>query len=87
MVLFFFVFVFFFIVSSNIFSQANNLDRQEMIKEEPKEEKVIQTFRHTRVINSHSVETLPARKLDFRIAHRFGDVAGGAGGWPTFFMV
>ena len=80
----FFVFLF-FIVSSNIFSQADNLDQQEMIKEEPKEEKVIQTFRHTRVINSHSVETLPARKLDFRIAHRFGDIAGSAGGWPTFY--
>jgi len=49
------------------------------------EEKVTQTFRHTRVINSHSVETLPAHKLDFRIAHRFGDIAGGAGGWPTFY--
>jgi len=28
---------------------------------------------------------LPARKLDFRIAHRFGDLAGDAGGWPTFY--
>ena len=46
---------------------------------------VIQTFRHTRVINSHSVETLPARKLDFRVVHRFGDFAGDAGGWPTFY--
>jgi len=47
--------------------------------------KVIQTFRHSRVINSHSVETLPARKLDFRIVHRFGDLAGANGGWPTFY--
>ncbi len=49
------------------------------------EERVIQTFRHTRIINSHSVETLPARKLDFRIVHRFGDLAGDNGGWPTFY--
>lgn len=49
------------------------------------EEKVIQTFRHTRIINSHSVETLPARKLDFRVVHRFGDLAGDAGGWTTFY--
>ena len=48
-------------------------------------ESVIQTFRHTRIINSHSVETLPARKLDFRIVHRFGDLAGANGGWPTFY--
>lgn len=49
------------------------------------EEPIIQTFRHTRIINSHSVETLPARKLDFRIVHRFGDLAGDNGGWPTFY--
>jgi hypothetical protein len=46
---------------------------------------VYQTFKDTRVINSHSVETLPKRHLDFRIAHRFGDIAGEAGGWPTFY--
>jgi len=46
---------------------------------------VIQTFRHSRIINSHSIETLPARKLDFRIVHRFGDLAGANGGWPTFY--
>lgn len=50
-----------------------------------KEIQVTQTFKDTRVINSHSVETLPAHKLDFRIGHRFGDAAGGAGGWPTFY--
>jgi len=48
-------------------------------------EKVIQTFRHSRIINSHSIETLPAGKLDFRIVHRFGDLAGANGGWPTFY--
>ncbi len=47
--------------------------------------KVVQTFRHTRVINMHSVETLPAHKLDFRVVHRFGDLAGESGGWTTFY--
>lgn len=51
----------------------------------PEEVQVRQTFNDTRVINSHSVETLPAHKLDFRIGHRFGDLAGAAGGWPTFY--
>ena len=46
------------------------------------QEKVHQTFKDTRVINSHSVETLRKGILDFRIAHRFGDVSGG---WPTFY--
>lgn len=48
-------------------------------------EKVYQTFKDRRVINTHSVETLPAHKLDIRIVHRFGDFAGDNGGYQTFF--
>lgn len=48
-------------------------------------EKVYQTFKDRRVINTHSVETLPAHKLDIRIVHRFGDLAGENGGFQTFF--
>lgn len=48
-------------------------------------ELVSQTFKDRRVINTHSVETLPARKLDVRIGHRFGDLAGENGGFQTFF--
>ena len=43
------------------------------------------TFKDTRVINTHTVEMLPKRKLDVRIGHRFGDLLGDAGGWPTFY--
>jgi len=46
----------------------------------PSAAKVEHTFHATRVINSHSVETLKKRFLDFRISHRFGDVSGG---WST----
>lgn len=49
------------------------------------QEYVHQTFKDTRVINTHSVETLQKRKLDFRISHRFGDLAGDNGGWATFY--
>lgn len=49
------------------------------------QEKIYQTFKDTRVINAHSVETLPKRKLDVRISHRFGDLAGDNGGYKTFF--
>ncbi len=38
---------------------------------------VYQTFKDTRVINSHTVETVPNRKLDFRIGHRFGNISSG----------
>lgn len=44
-----------------------------------------QTFHDRRVINAHSVEMLPNRKFDLRIAHRFGDMFGDNGGWPTFY--
>jgi len=43
---------------------------------------VFQTFKDTRIINSHAVETVPNRKLDFRIGHRFGNLKGG---WQTLY--
>jgi len=42
-------------------------------------------FKDTRIINSVSIETLAKRKLDFRVGHKFGDLSGDAGGWPTFY--
>ena len=46
---------------------------------------VYQTFKDTRIINSHSTEVLGKGQLDIRIAHRFGDMFGDAGGWETFY--
>lgn len=46
---------------------------------------VYQTFKDTRVINTHSTETLGKGQLDIRIAHRFGDMFGDRGGWETFY--
>lgn len=46
---------------------------------------VYQTFKDTRVINTHSTEVLGKGQLDIRIAHRFGDMFGDFGGWPTFY--
>ncbi|MFT5778030.1 MAG: hypothetical protein ACI837_000978 [Crocinitomicaceae bacterium] len=43
------------------------------------------TFNGTRVINGHSVETLKKRILQFRIEHRFGDIAGTNGGVQQFY--
>lgn len=43
---------------------------------------VYQTFKDTRVINSHTVETVPNRKLDFRIGHRFGNLKDG---WSSLY--
>ncbi len=49
------------------------------------QEKVYDTFKDTRVINTHSVETLKKGHMDIRIGHRFGDFAGAQGGWRTFY--
>jgi hypothetical protein len=42
-------------------------------------------FSSTRIINGHSAETLEAGELEFRIEHRFGDVAGENGGAQAMF--
>lgn len=47
-------------------------------QEKPKDkEPVTGTFKTTRIVNLHSVETLGKRTLDFRINHRFGTLNGG----------
>lgn len=48
-------------------------------------QKIEETFSGTRVINGHSIETLKTRILQFRIEHRFGDIAGTNGGVQQFF--
>ncbi|SIO41169.1 DUF5777 family beta-barrel protein [Chitinophaga niabensis] len=48
---------------------------------------VIATFKSTRIINGQSNETLKKGELDFRVAHRFGDLGGEAGGSKTFFGI
>lgn len=49
------------------------------------QEIVYQTFKDTRIVNTHSIETLKAGKMDFRVGHRFGDIAGDGGGWKTLY--
>ncbi len=48
-------------------------------------EYVQNTFNDTRIINSSTTKTVPKKSLDFRIGHRFGDIAGSAGGVQSFF--
>ena len=42
-------------------------------------------FKDRKIINSFSTETLSKHVLDFRVAHRFGDLAGENGGWESFY--
>lgn len=46
---------------------------------------VKETFQSTRIINGHSVETLRKGVLEFRVEHRFGDIAGNDGGVQTMY--
>jgi hypothetical protein len=46
---------------------------------------VMETFQSTRIINGHSVENLRKGVLEFRVEHRFGDIAGDAGGVQNMF--
>ena len=51
----------------------------------PLHEKVSATFKSTKLINLHTNETIFKNELDFRIDHRFGDIAGSNGGIRRFF--
>jgi len=50
----------------------------ELDKSPAKKDYTIATFKGTRVINFHSVETLSKGSLEVRIAHRFGTISGGS---------
>jgi hypothetical protein len=57
-------------------AQDEDVDLMQLLEEAepPKQEKVTATFKTTRVINAHSVETVKAKTMDVRISHRFGNI-------------
>ncbi|MFC4871750.1 DUF5777 family beta-barrel protein [Negadavirga shengliensis] len=67
----------FFVVVAESFSQDNLL---EQLKEETvvETEKTASTFKGTRLVNGHSVETRKTGVLDFMISHRFGRINTGS---------
>ncbi|MCE6990554.1 DUF5777 family beta-barrel protein [Dyadobacter sp. CY323] len=52
----------------------NQLSKQDSAQKIP----VDATFKSTRVVNGHSVETMKKKHMDFRISHRFGRLNSGA---------
>ncbi|PST84565.1 hypothetical protein C7T94_00025 [Pedobacter yulinensis] len=48
-------------------------------------EKVSATFKSPKLINIQTSETIHRHELDFRVDHRFGDIAGHNGGMSNFF--
>lgn len=71
-------FLWMLLVSLNFYGQQEEVE----VTDEPFEPK---TFSSTRIICGHSVETLPARTMEFRIEHRFGDMFGSNGGAQNMF--
>jgi hypothetical protein len=71
--------------SLSIIARAQD-DLSKMFSDSTKKgERVIGTYKSTRIINGQSNETLKKHELDFRVAHRFGDAGGEFGGAKTFF--
>ncbi|MBL4862041.1 MAG: hypothetical protein JKY09_03365 [Crocinitomicaceae bacterium] len=68
--------------STSVYCQEDNeLEEEYEYEYEESEE----TFNSTRIINGHTVETLYKGYLEFRIEHRFGDIAGSNGGSQTLY--
>lgn len=58
---------------------------KELVSTNTAHEKVSATFKSTRLINGHTNETIHKNELDFKVDHRFGDIAGSNGGIRQFF--
>ncbi len=71
-----------------VFSQQVDMAKlleDELAKQPKKTNYTYATFKGTRLVNAHSIETIRKHELDFRVAHRFGDIIGEYGGNKTFF--
>ncbi|HEX7014279.1 MAG TPA: DUF5777 family beta-barrel protein [Cyclobacteriaceae bacterium] len=60
-----------------VFAQEDLLEELEKVQGE-QTDLTLQTFKGTRVINGHSVETKPGGALEFIISHRFGTLNSGS---------
>lgn len=72
----------FFLIAPNVHAQEDLLASIDTIPK--KSVRSLPAFKTTRIVNSHSVETVKAHHLDFRVTHHFGD-AGVKGGGHTIF--
>jgi hypothetical protein len=80
------LFLNFFVLSTFFsFSQDTTVVYEEILDADVAEETPIETFYSTRIVNGHSVETLKKGTLEFRIEHKFGDLAGANGGINTLY--
>ncbi|TBO41965.1 DUF5777 family beta-barrel protein [Pedobacter kyonggii] len=65
---------------------ASAQDSLENALQMPVEKKNVKaTFKATKLINIQTNETIYKNEMDFRVDHRFGDIAGSGGGIKNFF--
>ncbi len=67
-------------------TQAQDLEDlvSEQVEENP-DERVTETYKSDRIINSVSNEMIGKRELDFKVDHHFGDIGGDFGGYQNFY--
>lgn len=64
--------------SAGLFAQEDLLSFANDSTQKKPKDYTIATFKATRLVNFHTIETQSKRTLDFRISHRFGDFSSGA---------
>ena len=74
-----FIILFIFISPILLHSQEDSINTLDYYPETVDSLLVKETFQSTRIINGHSVENLRKGVLEFRVEHRFGDIAGDQG--------
>ncbi|MCO6500743.1 MAG: hypothetical protein J5I47_10240 [Vicingus serpentipes] len=65
-----------------LFAQEDLMEMlEDEVKQETSKEKIIATFKGTKLINAQTIQTTKKRTLEFNIAHRFGnmDITGSTG--------
>lgn len=72
--------------SASAFAQEDLLSLVDSVAPAPQENKVYATFKTTKIISAQSIETVKRKNLDFRVTHRFGNIATeGNGGAHTLW--
>ena len=64
-----------FLLTTNLANAQQDIVDQMLNEQKPKREYVEYSFKTTRIISGHSTETVKRNAFDFRVSHRFGDIA------------
>lgn len=80
-----YTFLIVFIASFSTLAQEDSLSFDGVVEGPEESEYTENVFSATRVINGHSTEMLDKNVLEYRIEHRFGDIAGVNGGVQQMF--